>query len=71
MAFRTRTASFERSQPLWKRLSVGGFHVGDGVVECVADEACERTVPRPIYGIPKPLEQRERQRDRDSLLPRP
>jgi hypothetical protein len=67
-ALRTRTASLERSQPLWKCLSVGGLHVSDGVVERVADEAREGTVASPIDGVSKPLEQRERQRDRDPLF---
>jgi hypothetical protein len=45
--------------------------MGDGVVERVADEAREWTVAGPIHSVPKPLEQRERQRDGDPLFPRP
>ena len=52
-------------------VSIGGFHLGDRVVERVADEAREWTVAGPIHSVPKPLEQRERQRDRDPLFPRP
>jgi hypothetical protein len=50
-------------------LSIGGFHLGDGVVERVADEVRERTVAGPIHRVPKPFEQRERQRDGDPLFP--
>jgi hypothetical protein len=69
--FCARTASFQRSEPLWKRLPVGAFHVSDRVVQRVADEAREWAVSGPIHGIAKPLEQREGQRDGYPLLPQP
>lgn len=71
MALRAGTAAFEGGKALWKRLPIRLLHMSDGLVEGVRNELSERTVSGPIDGVPQPLEQRERQCDRDTLLPWP
>jgi hypothetical protein len=67
--FRARATPFQWGKPLRKGFPIGGFHLGDRVVQGVANEACEGTVTSPIDGVPKPFEQREGQCNGDPLLP--
>ena len=71
MALRAGTPASEGGKPLRKRLPIRLLHMSDGLVEGVRNELSERTVPGPVDGVPQPLEQRERQCNRDTLLPWP